>query len=1086
MCLAEDKNGILWFGTNGGGVCSYDANLNDKPGQGKSFVNYTTNQGLSNNRVSCILEDKSGNMWFGTNGGGLSRYDGNRVDAIIRGDQIAQRNQDDLKILNGKPVKSFTTYTTAQGLADNVVSSIAEDKNGSLWFGTNGGGVSRYEKTGEQPGSFTNFTIAQGLVNNNIFSITPDASGNLWFGEYGGGVSRYDGKSFIAYTTLQGLASNNVLSIAEDKTGNLWFGTQGGGISRYGLSETDKAGKAKTFTSFTTAQGLASNVVRCVTEDRKGDLWFGTDGGGVCCYDGSRVEAIERGDSLALRNQSGLKKENGKLQKSFTIYGTAQGIGNNVVLNITEDQKGNLWFGTYGGGISWYDGKRFRTYTSKQGLGNDIVLCVAEDKTGALWFGTFGGGVTRYDGKFFTTFTTSQGLANNNVFSIAGDKMGNLWFATGGGGLSVLTSGLISKLASGNDTMNYLESVFSNVTTEQGLADDFVTNVAEGKDGKMYIGTNQGISVIGAWKDRDGKMLPAEFPGAPVHAVPIFHNYNQKTGYPVRDINAGQNCLFVDSKGIVWAGTGDDKTALVRFDPSAVNPNTQPPQVVIQAIKINEENICWNYLKDSKKQAKEKQDSTKTSPAVTEEITTFGRVLKETEKDTMKRKFAGVRFDGVSRFYPLPVHLTLPYEHNNLTFEFSAIEPAKPYLVNYRYVLDGYDKTWSPVTKKTNATFGNIYEGTYTFRLMAQSPEGIWSEPITYTFRVQPPWFRTWWMIFVYILSASLFLYSLYQWRTTSLRKDKEVLEQTVVERTAEVTKQKEIADSRRIIAEEQREVIEIQKTEVEKQKDLVEVKQKEILDSIHYARRIQHALLTSAGYFQKYLKDHYFILFKPKDIVSGDFYWALNIPSADGKEGRGLFYLATADCTGHGVPGAFMSMLNISLLNEMIIERRISNPAEVLDMVRKEIIHVLNPEGSEEESKDGMDAVLCCFDFDKMELRFAGANNFVYLLRDGVLSEYKGDKMPVGKYHDETMPFSLHTIQIQKGDIVYTTTDGYPDQFGGPKGKKYKYKQLEENLIALSHLPFADQKRRLEQSFTDWKGNLEQVDDVTIIGIRI
>ena len=270
--------------------------------------------------------------------------------------------------------------------------------------------------------------------------------------------------------------------------------------------------------------------------------------------------------------------------------------------------------------------------------------------------------------------------------------------------------------------------------------------------------------------------------------------------------------------------------------------------------------------------------------------------------------------------------------------------------------------------------------------------------------------------------------------------------------------------------------IISKQKNEIEKQKHFVEEKNKEVMDSIHYAKRIQGALLTSENYFKKHVND-FFILYKPKDIVSGDFYWALNL--------NNKFYLATADCTGHGVPGAFMSLLNISFLNEVIIEKKITRPDLILDEIRNDIIKALNPEGNE-KAKDGMDCSLCCFDFEKMELTVAAANNPVWILRDGKLIEIKPDKMPVGMYADEVKPFSLEIFKIERGDIVYTFTDGYADQFGGPKGKKFKYKQLEGNLIANSHKPLAEQKEFLADAFDKWKEGLEQIDDVLLIAIKV
>ncbi len=227
-----------------------------------------------------------------------------------------------------------------------------------------------------------------------------------------------------------------------------------------------------------------------------------------------------------------------------------------------------------------------------------------------------------------------------------------------------------------------------------------------------------------------------------------------------------------------------------------------------------------------------------------------------------------------------------------------------------------------------------------------------------------------------------------------------------------------------------------------------------------------------------------FFILYKPKDIVSGDFYYALSHKHQGSK--KEIFYMSAADCTGHGVPGALMSMMAVSKLNESIIEKNLIAPNEILDNVRKGIIASLNPEGSEEESKDGMDCVLCAFDFEDMKLDFAAANNPLWLVRDGKVTEYTPDKMPVGKSPKEDEPYTLKSIDLVKGDIIYIFTDGYADQFGGEKGKKFKYKQLQELLISNSHLPMQEQKQILANTIEKWMGNLEQVDDILVIGIKI
>lgn len=286
-----------------------------------------------------------------------------------------------------------------------------------------------------------------------------------------------------------------------------------------------------------------------------------------------------------------------------------------------------------------------------------------------------------------------------------------------------------------------------------------------------------------------------------------------------------------------------------------------------------------------------------------------------------------------------------------------------------------------------------------------------------------------------------------------------------------------QITKKQNLIIENQKMEVELKNEEITHQKELVEEKQKEIIDSINYAKRIQQAVLTDDDVWSKVSKEH-FILFKPKDIVSGDFYWAYNTPN-----NRSVF--ALADCTGHGVPGGFMSMLGNSFLNEIVVENKIFKADEILNKLRSKIINALEQKGGEQQ-KDGMDISLCVWNKLDNTLEFAGANNPLWLLRGSELQEYKADKMPIGTYLENEVPFTSTMIQLQKGDIVFLSTDGYADQFGGPKGKKYKYKPLIENLIRNSNLPMQEQKIALDNTFNQWKHHHDQVDDVSVIGVKV
>jgi serine phosphatase RsbU (regulator of sigma subunit) len=289
---------------------------------------------------------------------------------------------------------------------------------------------------------------------------------------------------------------------------------------------------------------------------------------------------------------------------------------------------------------------------------------------------------------------------------------------------------------------------------------------------------------------------------------------------------------------------------------------------------------------------------------------------------------------------------------------------------------------------------------------------------------------------------------------------------------------------SRFKITNRQKKIIELKEQETQKQneiitqqKHLVEEKHKEITDSINYAERIQRSFLATEELLNENLKDH-FVFFQPKDIVSGDFYWATKLSNNN-------FALVTADSTGHGVPGAIMSLLNVTSL-ESAIKDGYTQPCDILNATRKTIIDRLKKDGSKEGGKDGMDASLISFDFLNNKFVYSAANNPVWVVRKNELIELKADKMPIGKHDKDSEPFTQKEFLLQKDDVVYTLTDGFSDQFGGPNGKKFMYKQLKELLIGIAPLPMKEQQNVLSTSLNTWKGNLEQVDDVCVIGVRV
>ncbi len=400
--------------------------------------------------------------------------------------------------------------------------------------------------------------------------------------------------------------------------------------------------------------------------------------------------------------------------------------------------------------------------------------------------------------------------------------------------------------------------------------------------------------------------------------------------------------------------------------------------------------------------------------------------------------------DGVSLTQPSSYIKTFNFKHNSFTFYFSSSSPKDFNDLKYSWYLEGYEheQEWGTWSKKTYKEYTNLNEGHYIFHVRAIDIYGNKSEVSTYEFYIDPPWYRT-----IYAYFGAFILFILFVWG--AIRVSTRGLNRIIKEATAEISSQK----------------------------DELETKNKNIIDSIRYAQRIQEAVLPSNREFHRHFKES-FVLWKPRDIVSGDFYWLA--PKHD------KVYLAAADCTGHGVPGAFMSIMGIAFLNQIIGSSHMKNAAEILNQLRHFVITAINKEQGETVNKDGMDLALCIYDFKKMQIEYAGAYNSLYIVRNGELLETKADRMPIGVHSKDAISFKNKIVDIKKGDKVYIFSDGFVDQFGGPKEKKFMSKRFKRLLLEIEDKNMAQQKEILWQRTIEWRGKIEQIDDIIIIGILI
>ncbi len=1014
------------------------------------FDNYSVKDGLAQSKVFTILQDRNDHIWLGTEGG-VSRFDG--VD--------------------------FENFTSEDGLALNGVRTLCEDSRGILWMGHTGGGVTRFDGR-----NFERLDLTTMLLNSDVTSIEEDPEGRIWitsasdgaillmnpssvaddlkYEQFKGGrlsdrvfdlfISRDSTLYFVTDVGVQkkrpgsqefekffieGMGYFQITSFLEDSRGNFWFGTYNDGLYHY---DTD----SEELEFFNTRNGLAHNFVSTLSEDSRGAVWVGTWGGGI-----TRFREDEQ-----------------------MTFNTSNGLQDLKIWCIYEDVEGNILVGTNENGLSVFKGERFVSITQDNGLVNNQVWAILQDRSGQFWFGT-NGGISIYDpgSKSFIHLTADSYAIDNQIRYLKEDNRGNLWIGTYGNGTY--------EYQPGRGRFNY--SFRINSYNRQLI----VTAMEIDRENQLWVGTTDGLIYYDI--DREQVQLLTQ-----VH------------GLAGTDISA----LYADSRGVLWVGSkgngittieGDSARQLVLdydFTPTCFTESTdgriwigtegqgifavEGRKVVkhlsiqtgllanlITLLNVDEQNNVYIGTNQglNKYVASEDRIYTYTEKNGFVGIETknnasfrdaegnlwFGTVGGVVMYDPSKDRKTGI--EPLTHIMDMRVNLEaremarglkLGYQENSVIFDYKSICLANPDAVRYRFMLEGADADWLPETEQTTATYPALRPGKYNFLVKARNSDGIWNtEPISYAFQIKPPFYATWWFIISCVFLGAIGILSYIKLRTAKLRRENHILEEKVRERTATVVAQKE---------------------------ELVQ-KNKDITDSIRYAKRIQVAILPPEVPFRDT-----FILFKPKDIVSGDFYWLLEQEDRE--------FIAAVDCTGHGVPGAFMSIIGHNMLNKIVKEYGLTKPSEILQRLNAEVTKTLHQKDDSEAVRDGMDMTLISFQKNNGMLEFSGAYNPIYLIRDGDLREFKGDRFAIGRSEaGQQKVFTNHEIKVREGDTIYMFSDGYADQFGGESGKKFKTAPMKELLLNIQGKSMEDQHSILDHTIEAWRGNIEQIDDILVIG---
>jgi ligand-binding sensor domain-containing protein/serine phosphatase RsbU (regulator of sigma subunit) len=1114
-CAFQDSKGLMWFGTKEG--------LNKYDGYKFTVFKHDPKNpcSISNNLIKKIREDAKGNLWIATSGGGLNKWERSSEkfhhfghdknnSASISSDYIndivvdyegkvwAAADNGGINRLNAKN-NTFDHYL--KELSHSSVQVLLEDSQQNIWIGTAGGGLDMYNPKNNQFTHFSHQPTDKGSLSHNIvWTIFEDSRKNIWVGTYGGGLNLLDKKTGKFKHYQKDIHSDNslihdfVISIAEDVEGNLWIGAENSGISVFDPLTEKFTNYAYDETDYTS---LSSPSIDCVYKDSRGNMWIGTFSGGI--------NFVNR-DASQFNHQK-------------HIPSNPNSLSNNKVTSICEDSDDNIWLGTDGGGMDRFDRKtgQFTHYrhdpTNANSLCGDYVLKIVEDFEHNLWIGTWGDGLSFYNRKqnTFTNYKKKAGdinsLGSDNVWSILEDHKHQIWIGTFGGGLNLFdrASGTFTQIAGANYNINSLFEDSQNTLWVGGnaaglnqydkeknrivefvhdknnktLSNNNVSVIEEDKQGNLWIGTRNGLNCLDIRNN-------------------LLTDYYVKDGLP-NDAIAG---IMEDKNGNLWLSTSK---GVSKFNPATKKFKNFSISDGLQANEFKEGSYCKTrnetmyfggingfneFFPDGM------QEKPYDPPFLFTDFQIFNKPV--ALSDSLHEKSV------LSKPIAETSHLTLAYNQSVITFEFASLNFTSAEKKQYSYQLEGFDQGWNTIGEKHSITFTNLDPGEYRLKVRGLTNAGEWSsksKDILIT--ITPPFWKTWWFRILAILIVIASSITYYKSKINAIKAQKEKLESQVLERTAEVLTQKEELEvqaenmqmiNKQLIGqkeelEEKQEAILQQQEEILQQRDNLEEINQQVMSSINYARSIQQAMLPSQKKMDARFKDH-FVLYRPKDVVSGDFYWFshLTTDERDGEQNSHFTFLAAIDCTGHGVPGAFMSIVANTLLNEIINLKRIFDPAQILNTLDLGVSQTVNK--IEGVNTAGMDICLVRLqegEGGQVKVGFSGAKRPLLFLRkeSSQLAILDSDRKSIGSNSSQGKSFTNQELVLQEGDSIYLYTDGFTDQNNANR-ERFGTKKLIA-LINQSHtLPMSDQKTVFANELDKHQAHTDQRDDITFLGVRL